>query len=350
MESPECDSMILRRLETDLPKLPPELFEVIVSHFQPSIPTSSIFNQPNLLLTLSSLSQVSHLFRHWSLSIQYKILILPRSVREFKQLYSRLQQSYPSFNCSSHTTAIFSAIPDIGRLSSSSAGWESDLLRLLHYCGERVQVLSLWESESRVLLRDTGQVRGGREGVKKKLQDKKKARNGNRMQDDERLEQKNQKSKGGTGTSKPLLVWGDQDESSDDDDSSSSSSDDSDSNPEESENKLNSNTSLLSREELEAQSERERQTLPKWLEYELRNSKDQSQIVRNYKAHLTPTVQMREESKRKLEELKRRNGRVPRGCKPRKMSLMFQLPIFEHEDRELFRRMLCWKRCEELDV
>lgn len=113
---------------------------------------------------------------------------------------------------------------------------------------------------------------------------------------------------------------------------------------------MSSNTSLLSREELEAQSERERQTLPKWLEYELRNSKDQSQIVRNYKAHLTPTVQMREESKRKLEELKRRNGRVPRGCKPRKMSLMFQLPIFEHEDRELFRRMLCWKRCEELDV
>jgi len=330
--------------EASLPRLPPEVLEAVLTNFNPSIPIS-IFNQPNLLYNLSALSQVSQLFRHWSLQILYEILILPRTVRDFKTLYSRLRETHPPFNCSGFTRAIFSGIPDIGQLTSMSAGWESDLLRLLHYCGERVEILSLWDSESRVLLRDTGQVRGGREGVKKRLADRKRGKQDGDVEAGD--VKRNQKSKGGVGTSQPLLLWGEESSSA----SSSSSYSDSDSDSDSESNLSNSLTgsNLLSKEELEAQLERERQTLPNWLRHELEHS-DQSKVVRNYKAHLTPTVQMREQSKRRLEELKRQNGRVPKGCKPKRMSLMFQLPLFEHEDRELFRRMLCWRKCEELDV
>ncbi|KAI3620563.1 hypothetical protein CBS9595_002530 [Malassezia furfur] len=50
----------------------------------------------------------------------------------------------------------------ITRLTAASAGWESEMLRLLHYCGATVEYLSLWQTESRALLRDAAQVR--REG------------------------------------------------------------------------------------------------------------------------------------------------------------------------------------------
>lgn len=52
------------------------------------------------------------------------------------------------------------ALTQITRLTVSSAGWESELLRLLHYNGSTIEHLSLWETESRALLRDAAQVKG----------------------------------------------------------------------------------------------------------------------------------------------------------------------------------------------
>lgn len=45
-------------------------------------------------------------------------------------------------------------------MTQTSAGWEAELLRLLHHCGSTIEYLSLWQTESRALLRDAAQVSG----------------------------------------------------------------------------------------------------------------------------------------------------------------------------------------------
>ena len=50
-------------------------------------------------------------------------------------------------------------LTQITRLTTVSAGWESEMLRLLHYCGPTITHLSLWQTESRALLRDAAQVK-----------------------------------------------------------------------------------------------------------------------------------------------------------------------------------------------
>lgn len=53
-----------------------------------------------------------------------------------------------------------SHVLQVTRLTQTSAGWESELLRVLHYCGSTIEYLSLWQTESRALLRDSAQVSG----------------------------------------------------------------------------------------------------------------------------------------------------------------------------------------------
>lgn len=51
-------------------------------------------------------------------------------------------------------------LTQITRLTQVSAGWEAEMLRVLHYHGSTIEHLSLWQTESRALLRDAAQVSG----------------------------------------------------------------------------------------------------------------------------------------------------------------------------------------------
>ena len=110
--------------------------------------------------TLVRLSAVSHVVRHWALHALYDTLYLPRHVRDFRKWYARMRAAKPPFPCVGYVRALFVGMDDITRLTQSSAGWEAELLRLLHYCGSTIEHLSLWQTESRALLRDAAQVSG----------------------------------------------------------------------------------------------------------------------------------------------------------------------------------------------
>ncbi|KAI3479566.1 hypothetical protein L1887_58378 [Cichorium endivia] len=139
------------------PTLPPEVLERVVRHIQPDV----LVGDPVAYITLVRLSCVSRLMRHWALEALYSIIILPRHVREFRKWYSRSVKSQPAFQFAGYSRALFSGLDDVSRLTSFSAGWDHELLRLLHYCGPTLTHLSLWRSESMALLRDPGQVREG---------------------------------------------------------------------------------------------------------------------------------------------------------------------------------------------
>lgn len=109
---------------------------------------------------LVRLSAVSHVMRHWALHALYDTLCLPRHVRDFRKWYARMRDAKPPFPCVGYVRALFVGMDDITRLTQSSAGWEAELLRLLHYCGSTIEYLSLWQTESRALLRDAAQVSG----------------------------------------------------------------------------------------------------------------------------------------------------------------------------------------------
>ena len=108
------------------------------------------------------LSATSHLVRTWALAALYAVLILPRHVREFRRWFARMQDARPPYPFMGYVHALFMAVDDVTRLTTSSAGWEAEMLRLLHYCGPTLTHLSLWQTESRALLRDAGQATGTR--------------------------------------------------------------------------------------------------------------------------------------------------------------------------------------------
>ncbi|CCU99705.1 unnamed protein product [Malassezia sympodialis ATCC 42132] len=111
------------RRAAGLPVLPREVLADAIAYL--SLPASEgDWPATQALLRLSS---VCRLVRHWALSALYDVLVLPR-----------------------HIT----------RLTQTSAGWEAELLRLLHHCGSTIEYLSLWQTESRALLRDAAQVSG----------------------------------------------------------------------------------------------------------------------------------------------------------------------------------------------
>ncbi|KAE8234856.1 hypothetical protein CF326_g111 [Tilletia indica] len=117
---------------------------------------------PQAERALIAISQTNKLIREWALDALYEVLILPRHVREFRKFYHRQRTSYQPFRCANYTRALFCGLDDVSRLTATTAGWESELMRLLHYTGPHLDHLSLWNAESRVILRDPIQVKGHR--------------------------------------------------------------------------------------------------------------------------------------------------------------------------------------------
>lgn len=265
------------------PALPPEVLERVVHHLQPG----ALIGDPVAHVTLVRLSCVSRLMRYWALDALYSIIILPRHVREFRKWYSRAVKAQPAYQFAGYTRALFCSLDDVSALTSFSAGWDHELLRLLHYCGPTLTHLSLWRAESMALLRDPGQVR---EGYR-------------------------------FGTSQPVQVWGELDEGEPETETQEELEKD-DTAPPEAEHA----DDLFSKEELD--------DMPGWLKAEIRMQGTRAVTIR-HKAHLTPT---------------RRITRRHQGCQPTHLSIMMSLPLLEHEDLKVFPRMLIWHRVQELDV
>lgn len=267
------------------PVLPPEVLERVVFHLQPG----ALIGDPVAHVTLVRLSCVSRLMRHWALEALYSIVILPRHVREFRKWYARSVKAQPAYQFAGYTRALFCSLDDVSALTSFSAGWDHELLRLLHYCGPSLTHLSLWRSESMALLRDPGQVR---EGYR-------------------------------FGTSQPVQVWGELGENDAEAEAEASCS--------------NNEDQMAPPEAAHADdlfSQAELDDMPGWLKAEIRLQGTRAVTIR-HKAHLTPT---------------RRITRRQQGCQPTHLSIMMSLPLLEHEDPKVFSRMLIWHRVQELDV
>ncbi|KAK0557929.1 hypothetical protein OC846_000224 [Tilletia horrida] len=111
---------------------------------------------------LIAFSQTNSTIREWALDALYRVMILPRHVREFRKFYHRQRTSFQPFTCAGYTRALFCGLDDVSRLNAMTAGWEADLVRLLHYIGPHLEHLSLWTAESKIILRDASQVKGSR--------------------------------------------------------------------------------------------------------------------------------------------------------------------------------------------
>ncbi|KAJ1022707.1 hypothetical protein NDA18_005044 [Ustilago nuda] len=265
------------------PALPPEVLERVVRHLHPG----ALIGDPLAHVTLIRLSCVSRLMRYWALDTLYSIIILPRHVREFRKWYSRAVKAQPAYQFAGYTKALFCSLDDVSALTSFSAGWDHELLRLLHYCGPTLTHLSLWRAESMALLRDPGQVR---EGYR-------------------------------FGSSQPVQFWGELGEGEPDAEAQEEVEVD-DTAPPEAEHA----DDLFSKEELD--------DMPGWLKAEIRMQGTRA-VTNRHKTHLTPT---------------RRITRRHHGCQPTHLSIMMSLPLLEHEDLKVFPRMLIWHRVQELDV
>lgn len=268
------------------PVLPPEVLERVVFLLQPA----ALMGDPVAHLTLIRISCVSRLMRYWALEALYSIVILPRHVREFRKWYARSVKAQPAYQFAGFTRALFCSLDDVSALTSFSAGWDHELLRLLHYCGPTLTHLSLWRSESMALLRDPGQVR---EGFR-------------------------------FGRSQPVQVWGELGDASTEaeDEALDENNNQDDTAPPEAAHA----DDLFSQAELD--------DMPGWLKAEIRLQGTRAVTIR-HKAHLTPT---------------RRITRRQQGCQPTHLSIMMSLPLLEHEDPKVFPRMLIWHRVQELDV
>ncbi|KAJ9480021.1 hypothetical protein PHBOTO_003793 [Pseudozyma hubeiensis] len=267
------------------PSLPPEVLERVVRHLQPGV----LIGDHIAHVTLIRLSCVSRLMRYWALDALYSIVILPRHVRDFRKWYARSVKAQPAYQFAGFTRALFCSLDDVSALTSFSAGWDHELLRLLHYCGPSLTHLSLWRAESMALLRDPGQVR---EGYR-------------------------------FGASQPVQMWG---ELEDDDGDTVAEAPDRDAEDPLAPPEAAHADDLFSKEELD--------DMPGWLKAEIRMQGTRAVTIR-HKAHLTPT---------------RRITRRQQGCQPTHLSIMMSLPLLEHEDPKVFSRMLVWHRVQELDV
>lgn len=147
------------------------------------------------------------------------------------------------------------------------------MLRLLHYCGPYITHLSLWHSESRALLRDSGQVRSQRRA----------------------------------GALQPAWTWGEGGDES-----------------------LEEEPALSVQDE--ERERRRREAMPGWLRKEI---------------ELNPTGEV---ARRHAPPAQKQPTRPRGGCRPRSLSLVFALPIFDNEEPELFSAMTIWTRVEELDL
>lgn len=205
----------------------------------------------------------------------------------------------------------------VSRLTSFSSGWEVELLRLLHYCGQRVTHLSLWHAESRSLLRDAGQIRPETP----------------RLPDGRRSSYAKQVPPWAVGQNMPFTDSSASSSSGDESDSGSSASED---------EKVRANAALHARREAAAARERARAQPPKWLTAELAASPD---AARRHRAHL-PSEPMEDISSREAKA--RRKQKSTYGCEPKAVSLCVGSPLVE--SAESWPRMKIWARVEEVDL
>lgn len=160
------------------------------------------------------------------------------------------------------------------------------MLRLLHYCGPTITHLSLWQTESRALLRDAAQAHGSR--FARDLQPAWAVGEGDLLdQWDAPQPQSN-----GRPPSPP--------------------------------------------------SEQSDPDMPRWLRAELANAPAE-QVAKRHAPHFF--VHHTEPSPRQW-----RRRPHPRACTPTHLSLVMSYPIFENERPDLFSNLVIWSRVEELDV
>ncbi|KAL9933223.1 hypothetical protein V8E36_007941 [Tilletia maclaganii] len=242
---------------------------------------------------LIAFSQTNKALREWSLDALSRILVLPRHVREFRKFYSRQRASYQPFPCAGYTRALFCGLDDVSRLTAMTAGWESELMRLLHYVGPHLDYLSLWHAESRVILRDPIQVKGQRTvgALQPALQF-----------DEPSLDDVDFPIHADHSVRAEAANRGPSDE--DDDDPLPNVSD-----------------------------------LPGWLQAEYERL-PLREFYRRHKAH----VAFRIKSSNILMVQQRK-----RGCRPRFLSMVISFPFYENEAEAAFPRMTIWSRVEELD-
>lgn len=333
----------------DRPRLPPEILEQIVWQLErPCFLGDSVAQS-----TLSSLSLVSKVVRHWALTVKYSVVIAPRHVRDFRKWYRKSNQEMIGYN-----QALFVALDDVSKMTSASAGWESDLQRLLQRLGPKLTQLSLWTSETRAVLRDPAQVRGPRFRNNMSIHTLEDVI-ASTLKRRHKLERRSRKMKQGEWVDpnlKPLKVEKDQDEQK-------------------------------TKAEIVAARERARQKIPNWLQRELETKKEE-EVKRIYRAHIGTTVReyqheldaVKECRPSELEEDKLMtvsnssfsslldeddfhgesssssssdsddDHDVDWGCLPIKLSICPSLPLHEHENVLNFARMTIWTRVEELDV
>ncbi|UZJ55178.1 hypothetical protein CBS101457_004498 [Exobasidium rhododendri] len=135
------------------PRLPPEILWQILQQLE----GPCALGDPSAKRALTVLSLVSKTFRHWALSAMYSVVVAPRHVRDFRKWHSKVNEEIIGYN-----QALFVALDDVSKLTSTSAGWEADLQRFLQRLGPSLTHLSLWTSETRAVLRDPAQIRGPR--------------------------------------------------------------------------------------------------------------------------------------------------------------------------------------------
>lgn len=351
------------------PRLPPEILEQIVREL--ALPCT--YGDIIAASTLASCSLVSRTMRRWALDARYGVVVTPRHVRDFRRWCKKAQGEMQG-----HSRALFIALDDVSKLTSLSAGWEVEFLRLLQQQGPHLTHLSLWTSETRALLRDPAQIRGPRIRMKT-LQDGETSLHVCEVMKDNARRRKNvarmlrrmrqgRLVQGEALSAVPLKT------------------------------DYSKRSEAQTRAETAAAKERARQTLPKWLRDELdvanrasdagnrnvSNSKSTaSEIKRRYKAHIAaeareyiheqnaarearqgmmarelaaidalsitdvphPTHRYGEDSSDEDEDVE-----IDWVCMPTKLSICPTLPLHEHEEPLNFARMSIWTRVRELDV
>lgn len=335
------------------PRLPPELLQQIIEEH--ALPCT--YGDPTASSTLASCSLVNRTFRYWSLHARFAVIVAPRHVRDFRKWFERSQNEMQGFN-----RALFIALDDVSKLTSMSAGWDVEMLKCLQQQGPHLLHLSLWNSETRALLRDPAQVRGARIRTATSSTDGKITVanmmhfNGVRRKNVKRMMKQLQRGKLIYGEALSVIPL---------------------------KSDFTNRNEAQTKAEMAAAKERARQTLPNWLRLELENKEAAKEVKRRYKAHISADAReyqheheasqqarklMNEEDLKALETLTQQAKSIELdeteeeeeeeegdveldwACMPEKLSICPSLPLHEHEEPLNFARMTIWTRVKELDV
>lgn len=194
---------------------------------------------------------------------------------------------------------------------------------MLHILGPTITHLSLWNSESRALLRDAGQLQ-----TRRKL-----------------------------GTLGPSWSWGQGEDFLGDlvDPNEFIIPINEDGTPTRDEEIRVSDIDTSSAAELAALKERSRQRMPNWLKAELsKPGGSTAEVAKRLRAHLLPFgdpdgTDVGDSLTQHLVREERDKRRI-RGCRPTHLSLILSLPLFENQEPDLFANLMIFSRCKELDL